>query len=43
MTQNGEVFFREVDGSLWIAKSFVTAEGETITQTQKVGDEGETF
>jgi hypothetical protein len=37
MTQNGEVFFREVDGSLWIAQSFITDGGETVTQSYEIG------
>lgn len=36
MTQNGEVFFREADGSLWIAQSFITDGGETVTQSYEV-------
>lgn len=36
MIQNGEVFFREVDGSLWIAQSFITEDGETVTQSYEV-------
>lgn len=39
MTQNGEVFFREDDNSLWIAKSFITEDGETVTQSCEVGDD----
>jgi hypothetical protein len=41
MTQNGEVFFREADGSLWIAQSFITDGGETVTQSHQVAEEGE--
>lgn len=33
MTKTGEVYFREADGSLWIATSYVNSKGEVSTQS----------
>ena len=33
LKKTGEVHFREADGSLWLAESFVNEDGETSTQS----------
>lgn len=38
LTKTGECFFREEDGSLWVAESFVDAKGNVVTQSMKVED-----
>lgn len=36
MVIGNECFFREADGSLWVATSHVSEEGETVTQSYQV-------
>lgn len=33
MTKTGEVYFRESDGSLWLATSYVNSKGVVSTQS----------
>lgn len=36
MVIENECFFREADGSLWVAHSYVNEDGETVTQSYQV-------
>lgn len=36
MVNENECFFREADGSLWVAQSYVNEDGETVTESQQV-------
>lgn len=38
MKKTGEVLFREEDGSLWLAESFIDENGKVTTQQYKLED-----
>jgi hypothetical protein len=42
LTKTGQCYFREADGSLWLAESFVDEKGEAFTQQMQVEPAPET-
>jgi hypothetical protein len=39
LTKTGEVRFRDEDGALWVAESFVNANGEVFTQSMQIPED----